>query len=170
MSEVTAMRFLSFFLIFIYCFPVFSKVGYVDFDQVLQKTKEGQSLKKKLEKEFSSRQGQLQKTEKKLQEERQQFESESSLLSDSEKRKRAQKLQMQFVEFQKKLEISQKELQEYQMRLVNNIVEKMKPVLKKIAKDKGYTRVDKLSSDVLWVSDDVNVTDSVIKTYNKKYK
>ena len=99
------MRFLSFCFICIYCFSAFSKAGYVDFDQILQKTKDGRSLKKKLEKEFSSRQGQLQKTEKKLQEERQQFESESSLLSDSEKRKRAQKLQIRFVEFQKKLEI-----------------------------------------------------------------
>ena len=164
------MRFLSFFFILVYCFPVFSKVGYVDFDQVLQKTKEGRSVKKKLEKEFSTRQGQLQKREKKLQEERQQFESESSLLSDSEKRKRAQKLQLQFVEFQKKVEMSQKELQEYQMNLIKNIVEKMRPILGKIAKDKGYVRIDKFSENVLWVSDEVNLTDSVIKAYNKKYK
>lgn len=164
------MRFLSFFFILIYCFPVFSKVGYVDFDQVLQKTKEGRSLKKKLEKEFSNRQGQLQKTEKKLQEERQKFESESSLLSDSEKRKRAQKLQMQFVEFQKKVEMSQKELQEYQMNLIKNIVEKMRPILGKMAKDKGYVRIDKFSENVLWVSDEVNLTDSVIKAYNKKHR
>ncbi len=164
------MRFLSFFFICIYCFSAFSKIGYVDFDKVLQKTKEGRSLKKKLEKEFADRQRQLQKTEKKLQEERQQFESESSLLSDSEKRKRAQKLQMQFVEFQKKLEISQKELQEYQARLVGNIVKKMKPVLNKIAKEKGYLLVEKMSPDVLWVSDDVNETESVIKAYNKKYR
>ena len=164
------MKFLSFFLILIYCFSAFSKVGYVNFDHVLQKTKEGRSLKTKIEKEFSSRQGQLQKTEKKLQEGKQQFESESSLLSDSEKRKRAQKLQMQFVEFQKKVEMSQKELQEYQLRLINNIIEKMRPILSKIAKDKGYTRIDKISPDVLWVSDDVDVTGSVIKAYNKKHK
>ena len=164
------MRFLFYVFILIYCFPVFSKTGYVDFDQILQKTKEGRSVKKKLEKEFAERQGQLQKTEKKLQEQRQQFESESSLLSDSEKRKRAQKLQMRFMEFQKKLEISQKELQDYQMKLIKNIVERMRPILGKIAKEKGYVRIDKFSEDVLWVSEDVNLTDSVIKAYNKKYK
>jgi len=164
------MKFLLLCFILVYSFPAFSKVGYVNFDQVLQKTKEGRSVKKKLEKEFASKQGQLQKTEKKLQEERQKFESESGLLSDSEKRKRAQKLQMKFVELQKKFEISQKELQEYQMRLINNIIEKMNPVLGKIAKDKGYMRIDKLSEDVLWVSGDMDITDDVIKAYNKKYK
>ena len=49
-------------------------------------------------------------------------------------------------------------------------MKKMKPVLKKISKEKGYTRVEKISPDVLWVSDDVNETESVIKAYNKKYK
>ena len=164
------MKFLSLCFILVYCFSAFSKIGYVDFDKVLQKTKEGQSVKKKLEKEVASKQGQLQKTEKKLQEERQQFESESGLLSDSEKRKRAQKLQMQFVEFQKRYEMSQKELQEYQMRLVKNIIEKMRPILGKIAKDKGFTRIDRISDNVLWVADDMDVTKSVIKAYNKKYK
>ena len=156
------MKFLSLFFVFIYCFSAFGKVGYVDFDQVLQKTKEGRSLKKKFEKEVAEKQGQLQKTEKKIQEEREQFESESSLLSDSEKRKRAQKIQMQLMEFQKRYEISQKELQEYQMRLIKNIVDKMKPVLGKIAKDKGYTRIDRMSENVLWVSDDLNLTQTVI--------
>lgn len=164
------MRFLSIFIILIYCFSAFSKVGYVDFDQVLQKTKEGRSMKKRMEKEITSKQEQLQKAEKKLQEERQQFESETSLLSDSEKRKRAQQLQMKLLEFQKKYEISQKELQDYQMKLINNIITKMRPVLGKVAKDKGYTRIDKLSADVLWVSEDLNVTDIVIKAYNKKYE
>ena len=60
------MKFLSLCFILVYCFSAFSKVGYVDFDQVLQKTKEGQSVKKKLEKEVTSKQGQLQKTEKKI--------------------------------------------------------------------------------------------------------
>lgn len=164
------MKFLSLCFILVYCFSSFAKVGYVNFDQILQKTKEGRSLKKKFEKEVASKQSQLQKTEKKIQEEREQFESESGLLSDSEKRKRAQKIQMQLMEFQKRYEISQKELQEYQMRLIQNIVDKMKPILGKVAKDKGYTRIDRMSENVLWVSDDVNLTKSVIKAYNKKYK
>ena len=77
---------------------------------------------------------------------------------------------MQFMEFQKRYEMSQKELQEYQMKLVKNIIEKMRPILGKIAKDKGFTRIDRSSENVLWVSDDVNLTKSVIKAYNKKYK
>ena len=77
---------------------------------------------------------------------------------------------MKMIEFQRSVEGTQKELSEYQMRLFAGVVKKMRPILKKIAGDKGYTRVDKMSGDILWVSDQADITSEVVKAYNKKYK
>ena len=147
-----------------------SQVGYVQLDTVLQKTKEGRSINKKLEKEFENRRSQIQQREKKLQDESVKLESEMALLSESEKRKRAKQMQQKAIEYQKFAEASQREMSDYQKKLVASLVEKMKPVIAKIAEKKDLTMVNQLTPESLWVRSDLNITEEVVKAYNKRYK
>ena len=146
------------------------KTGYVNLDQVLQKTKEGKTIKQKLEKEFNSRRNAMQKRERKLQEDKMKLDSEMSLLSEAEKRKRAQKMQMQFIEFQRDVESNRKELSDYEVRLVSSLMDNMKPLVKKMAKEKKLNKVERITEDVLWVEESLDLTADVIKAYNKKYR
>ncbi len=151
------------------CASVFANVGYVDFDQVLKKTKGGKSITSRFEKEVIKKQGELQKQEKSIQKEKDKLDAEINLLSDSEKRNRAQKFQMRIAGYERLKVNFQKELSEYQQKLVFGIVKNLKPVVRKIAKEKKYTAVKRLSPDTLWVDPSLDITKEVIKAYNKKY-
>lgn len=161
-----------FILVFILSagFAEAAQVGYVNLDQVLQETKEGKKLQKKVKEEFESRRSKIQKKEKKIQEAKMKLDQEAGLLSDSEKRKRAQRMQMQIVEFQRSVQANQKELSDYEMQLVSNLVDKMKPIIGKIAEKKKLSRVERITENILWVPSDQNLTRTVIRNYNKKHK
>ena len=164
------MKFLTLFFILSAGFTGIAKIGYVNLDQVLQETKEGKGIQKKVKKEFESRRSKIQKKEKQIQEEKTKLDQEAGLLSDSEKRKRAQKMQMQIVEFQRSVQTNQKELSDYEMKLVSSLVEKMRPIIGKIAQEKKVSRVERLTDSILWVPSDQDFTSQVIRRYNKKYK
>ena len=165
------MKFLILWFTLSFSFSVLSlSVGYVNLDEVLKKTKEGRSIQNKVKKEFEKRRSQIQKREKKIQEEKMKLDQEAGLLSDSERRKRAQKMQQQIVEFQQSVQTNQKELSEYEMRLVTNLVQKMEPIIGKIAEKKKISRVERLTENIFWVPSEYNLTSQVVQSYNKKYK
>ena len=165
------MKFLILLFALGFSFSVLSlSVGYVNLDEVLKKTKEGRSIQKKVKKEFETRRSQIQNREKKIQEEKMKLDQEAGLLSDSERRKRAQKMQQQILEFQQSVQTNQKELSEYEMRLVTSLVQKMQPIIGKIAEKKKISRVERLTENVFWVPSEYNLTAQVIQSYNKKYK
>ena len=151
------------------CMSAFANIGYVDFDRILQKTKGGKSVTGKFEKEVIKKQSEIQKKEKAIQKEKEKLDSEMNLLSDSEKRNRAQKFQQRIAEYERYKMNIQKELNEYQQKLIVSIIKNLKPVIQKIAKEKKYIEVKRLSSDTLWVDSSLDITAEVIKAYNKKY-
>ena len=161
-------RILVFFLI-VHCFSAFSATAYIDFDQILKQTKGGRSVTSRFEKEVIKKQSELQKQEQVIQKEKNKLDEEMRLLSDSERRKRAQKFQMRIAEYERSKMGVQKELNEYQQKLIVGIVNKLKPVLASISKQKKYTEVKRLSPDTLWVDPSLDITKDVVRAYNKKY-
>ena len=153
----------------IQCFSAFSTTAYVDFDQILKKTKGGRSVTSRFEKEVIKKQGELQKQEQAIQKEKNKLDEEMSLLSESARRNRAQKFQMRIAEYERLKMNVQKDLNEYQQKLIIDIVTKLKPVLRSVAKKKKYTEVKRLSPDSLWVDPSLDITKEVVKAYNKKY-
>ena len=164
------MKLLSFVFILIFCLPIGAKTAYVNFDQVLEKTKQGRLIRDKFKKELERRRGQIQKRDKKLQEEQMKLNSEASLLSDTEKRNRVQKIQQQALELQRSLESNERELEEYRNSLVANMEKNMRPILDKMAKKQGLTKVKRMTKDILWVPKSADITSQVIQAYNKKHK
>ena len=163
------MKYILFSFLVLSSLSAFAKVGYVDFDQILQKTKGGKSVTSKFEKEVLKKQKGLQKQEKSIQKEKEKLDAEINLLSDSEKRNRAQKFQMRIAEYERYKVSLQKELNEYQQKLIESIIKNLNPVIRKIAKEKKYTEVKRLSPETLWIDPSLNITQEVVRAYNKKY-
>ena len=163
------MKFLIIAGLSLFCFFSFSQTAYVNFEQFFEKTKEGKTIRQKVKKEFESRRSKIQKREKQLQKEQMELNSEAGLLSDSEKRSRLQKMQKKAMEFQRSLENNERELEEYRTRLITRMEDNLKPVLAKIANDKKLTKVERMTKNVLWVPKDADITDIVVRAYNKKY-
>ena len=144
-------------------FPVAAETGYVNIEEVLSRTKAGKDIQKSINKEVESRRSAIQKKEKELQEQKIKFDEEVSLLSESEKRKRAQQMQMKLAEFRQSLQINEQELLDYRLKLITDLIDRIKPVIAKIAQEKKLTRVERLTEDILWVPKDRDLTSEVIK-------
>jgi len=161
------MKFLTLFLTLIISGSVFADVGYVNIEKILTDTKAGKEIQKKVNKELESRRSSIQKKEKELQDQKLKFDEDASLLSESEKRRRAQQMQMKLAEFRQSVQMNEQELIEYRIKLVTGLINDLKPVMGRVAQEKKLTRVERLTEDILWVPEGQNLTSEVIKASRK---
>ena len=148
--------------------PADVKIGYVDLQKAIQETNAGKKAKKDLEKEFNSKKDELQKKEADLKKMNEDFEKKKNVLSDDVRNKKQQELQQEMFKYRELVGQSQLNLQKREQELTKPILEKLQEVLDKVAKDAGYTMVlEKNEQSVLWAKKDVDLTDEVVKAFEK---
>ncbi|RME15504.1 MAG: OmpH family outer membrane protein [Bdellovibrio sp.] len=144
------------------------KIGYVDMQKVIQSTKAGKAARKKLEAEFKKRKKELEKKQKDIQRMGKDFEKKRLALSDDVKLKKQQELQQEMLKYQELVGKSQMEIQKKERELTLPIVKKARKIIQEIAKKEGYTMILEKGQGVLWGQKDVDLTDRVIKEYDKR--
>ena len=157
-------------LIVTFSFQSFSQTAYVNLMQAFEKTKQGQKIKRQLEKTANKAKAQFKTKELKLQEEEKALKKEMALLSEQARAQKISQLQQKILNFQNEAKNKDVELQNLQNKLMNPILERLKKVIGETAKKGSYTAVKNISADVLWVSPELDLTVKVYKAYNKKYK
>lgn len=144
------------------------KIGYVDMQKAIQETSTGKKAKKEIEKEFNAKKAELQKKEADLKKMDEDLRKKSSALSDEVRAKKVQELQAEAMKFQREVGESQMAFQKKERDLTQPILEKLQSALEKIAKDGGYTVIlEKNEQSVLWAKKDLDLTDSLVKEYEK---
>ena len=164
------MKLLLTVLIAIFSFQSFSQTAYVNLMQAFEKTKQGQKIKRQLEKTANKAKAQFKTKELKLQEEEKALKKEMALLSEQARTQKISQLQQKILNFQNEAKKKDVELQNLQNKLMNPILDRLKKVIGETAKKGSYTSVKNIGADVLWVSPELDLTVKVYKAYNKKYK
>lgn len=148
-----------------------SKVGYVDMQKAIQETSAGKKAKKELEKEFNAKKAELQKKESDLKKMNDDLEKKAAALSDEARNKKAQELQAEMMKFQREVGESQLAIQKKERTLTQPILEKLQESIEKVAKANGYDMVlEKNEQSVLWAKKELDVTDAVVKEFEKSSK
>lgn len=147
------------------------KIGYVDMQKAIQATTTGQNAKKELEKEFNAKKQELQKKEADLKKMDEDLRKKATALSDEVRSKKMQELQTEAMKFQREVGESQMNIQKKERELTQPILEKLQGALEKIAKDGAYTMIfEKGEQSVLYAKKDLDLTDAVVKEYEKTAK
>jgi outer membrane protein len=147
------------------------KIGYVDMQKAIKETSVGKKAKKELEKDFNAKKAALQKKEADLKKMNDDLEKKKVALSDDVKAKKAQELQQEMLKFQREVGESQLNIQKKERDLTQPILEKLQASLDKVAKEGGYTLVlEKNEQSVLWAKKEVDLTDAVVKEFEKTAK
>ena len=147
------------------------KFGYVDMQKAITLTSDGKSAKDKLEKEFKKKQAELKKKkmEEDLKKMSKDLEKKALVLSDDVKLKKQQELQEEMLKYREIVGKSQLEIQKKERELTLPIVTKLKEVIADIAKKEEYTMIlEKSEQSVLWAKDDADLTEKVVKAFEKK--
>lgn len=145
-----------------------SKIGYVDVQKFIEGTGAGKKAKETLDGEYNKRKKDLDKKRADLEKMSQDLEKKKSVLSDEVFGKKQADLQEEVMKWQKSLQDNNMEMQKKQKELLDPIIDKMRTVVEKIAKEKDYAIVlERQGQNMIYAAKDADLTDDVIKAFDK---
>jgi outer membrane protein len=146
-------------------------IGKVDIQKVLITVDQGKKVRDQLKKEFDKKQGELKNEEEKIRKKQQDYEKQSLVMNEKTKATKEKEIQQTIMEFQNKSMEYQRTIQEMENNLKKPILENIKGIVDEVSKSAGVDVTFEMSSTpVVYAKKDKDLTDEVIKAYNKKYK
>jgi outer membrane protein len=148
------------------------KMGVVDPQAVLEKSKAGRKALDGLKEYVSTRQKLLSGDEEELRNTEKTLKEQMAKLSDTEKREKETQFRTKVQEFQKRAQEFNQELQGKQKELVDEYMKKISLATKTVAEKSGFALVvDKGSEQtvkiVIYNKDTIDITDQVIKEFDR---
>lgn len=145
-----------------------AKVGFVDMQKAVQATAAGKKAKAELEGEFEKKKKDLQKKEADLKKMGEDLEKKKGVLSEEALGKKQAEFQDEMMKYRDQVGKSQLEIQKKDRELTQPILDKMRKVIEKIAKDKGYSLVVENNAGILYAAKENDLTDEVTKAFEKE--
>ena len=148
------------------------KMGVVDPQAVLEKSKAGKKALDGLKEYVSTRQKLLSGDEEDLRNTEKTIKEQLSKLSDTEKKEKETQFRAKVQEYQKRAQEFNQELQGKQKELVDEYMKKISSATKAVAEKSGFALVvDKGSEQtvkiVIYNKDTIDLTDQVIKEFDR---
>lgn len=151
--------------------PAFAlKIGKIDAQKIMTSIKQAKKINKNLKKEFESKQKLLKKDEDNLKKLRADYDKQSMVMSDKAKAKKQIELQKKFEQYRQKREKFQSDINKKERQLKAPLLERLKGVVDDVAKKEGLDMVFEVAASPVYVKQVVEITDKVIKAYDKKFK
>jgi outer membrane protein len=151
------------------------KIGVIDPQAVLEKSKAGKKALDGLKEYAGTRQKLLASDEEELKSLEKQIKEQESGLSEVQKREKQSQFRAKLQEYQKRAQEFNQELAVKQKELVDEYMKKIGTATKTVAEKGGYTLVvDKGSEStikiVIYNRDTLDLTDQVVKEFDKQNK
>lgn len=146
-------------------------VGKVDVQKVLVTVKQGVAVKNKLKKVFDKRQEELKKGEDKIRKMQADFQKQSLVMSGDAKAKKEQELMKKMQEIREMSVKYQKEIYDEEQKLKKPILERIRDIITEVSKSAGVDLTFEASTaPIVYAKKSKDLTDEVIKMYDKKHK
>lgn len=147
------------------------KVAVFDTQKALQTVKDGKKAIEKLKKEWEAREAKLLKERKKIEKSMEDFRKQSAVMGNKAKQTKEMEIRQRMMELQEKSIQASKEFQKREQEFTKPILEKLKAYVEKVSKQRKYSLVlDTTRSTVLFALPENDITDEVIKAYDKGSK
>ena len=148
------------------------KMGVVDPQAVLEKSKAGKKALDGLKEYVSTRQKLLSGDEEELRNTEKTLKEQAAKLSDTEKKEKETQFRTKVQEFQKRAQEFNQELQGKQKELVDDYMKKISSATKTVAEKGGFALVVDRGSEqtvkiVIYSKDTIDLTDQVIKEFDR---
>ena len=147
------------------------QLGIVNVQEVLDTVDEGKKAKAKMENEMLKKKNELESRQKEFKKLDDDFEKQKLVLSPGAATDKKRELQDKKDELQKLYFASQAEMQKLESKLMAGILKKIKAVIEKVGKDRSLDLViEKTEGGLFYYKDGLDITNLVIKEYDKAYK
>lgn len=146
------------------------KIGVVDMQRALNETEDGRAAKAKLEKYAAKRQKDLNAKQESLKQLKDTIEKQQSVLERPVLEKKVEEYQKSAMELQSTYMEFQREFQAKEMELTQDIVLRMREIMKRVGHKEGYTLIlDRNEAGVVFVPGSYDLTDVLIQQYNAEH-
>lgn len=143
------------------------KIAVVDIQKALASSKIGQDAQKKYEIELKKAQGQIDKKKGEYDQLQSSLEKQRGSLNSKALAEKEEQLVSMEKDLKRSFQDKREELRRENMRLVGELVGKIKKIVEVLAKDEGYTIVlEKNAQGALYADSKIDITDGVVKKFD----
>jgi len=139
------------------------RIGYVNLERILRDSTSAKSAQTKLEKEFASREKEIQNLAAQLKSASEKFEREAPTLPEAQRTTRQRQLIDQDREFQRKQREFQEDLNLRKNEELQGVLERANRVIRQIAESEKY---DLIVQEAVYINPKHDITDKVIGGLN----
>ena len=146
-----------------------SKIAIFDMQKAIMSVAEGKKAREALQKDWEDKQKKLQAESKKIQDSMEDLRKQSMVLDEATRREKEEGIQAQILKLRELDAKSQAEFQKRDHEVSEPIIKKLRTLVAKIGKDKGYTLVlDGNENTVIYAQQNDDITAEIIKLYDAK--
>lgn len=142
------------------------KIGYVQVDKILQEAPQTAESGKKLEREFSPRSQELERTQKQIRDIETTLDKESVTLSESDRRNKERDVSNLKIEFQRKQRELREDINLRKNEELSVLQDRINKAVQTVSETDGYDLV--VYGGVAYASKKIDITDKVLKLLGKK--
>lgn len=143
-----------------------TKLGFVNVEQILKEAPQTAESGKKLEKEFSGRQQELERMAKQIKDTEASLDKDSLTLSETDRRNKERDLSNTKIEFQRKQREMREDVNLRKNEELSALQDRINKAVTAVSEAEGYDLV--VYSGVAYSSKKVDITDKVLKSLGKK--
>lgn len=145
------------------------KIGYVDLQKALNEAEAGKKAKETFKGEVDRMENSLEKKKQELEKLKDELEKKGLLLKEEERDSLERDYRQKLRDFERQYKDSQQELQIKDRELTGRILEDLRQVVQEMGEQGSYTVIlEGNNTVVLYGSKAIDLTETVIKTYNQK--
>lgn len=141
-----------------------SKIGYVNFGKLMEKSQQGQAVRKALESEFSSRDKQLGASRDAILKLEEKLKNEGSIMSESSRVQLERDILSKKRDHNRLRDEYREDINIRRNEEIGALQKKVYEVIKKFSQEKSYDLV--LTQAVLYASPQVDITDQILQRLN----
>jgi outer membrane protein len=162
--------FLSLCLVFSQSLFATVNVGFVDVQKVLTTIKEGKAVITSLEKSFNAKKDIIKKDQDKITKMTEDLKKQAAVLSEQARIAKERERQEEIIKVETKAQEFEREMRKMENDLKKPIIEKLRPVIIEVSKSASVSMTfERGSSPIIYAESEKDLTDDVIKAYDKKY-
>ncbi len=145
------------------------KFAVVDIQRVLDSVEEGKKAKADFEKVIKKKKDELDRQRTELQKLTEDFEKQRMILSKKALEEKQKELQSKQMAFQQLMMTAQKEMQEKEVTLTGQILKRIRTIVEEIGRKDKFDMIFE-KGDIVYTKSAYDITDRVVKTYDKNHK
>lgn len=148
-----------------------SRIGVVDFQKVFEKSTIIHKMNSDLEGKIKAEQQEIVKRRQSLEEMQKDLEKKKALMNAEARTQKEEEIRQSLKDLKRYAGDKEEEFQRKGNGLMQQIMKELTKIVEGIGKDKGYTAiVERSTGGVVYMSPSVDITDKVIKEYDKRNK